>query len=441
MKRILSLIVACGMAARVLSAETSESPRLPERLDLKSAIRFALDNSFAIRQARERIKQQDGVLVQVRAAELPGVTASGSYQLNEKSISQTTPSSSNFWQVSLIAQETLYAGGSVQSGIKNAALNREAAILDLQGSVNQAILDVRSKFYAVLLTRDKVKVQEENVALLKAQLADATNRVDAGTASSFDRLRASVSLANAQVPLITARNDYRIAVEQLLQSLGVASRGADTTVAFDGDLAYESSSFDLQGALDSARANRPEIKRLEKLVDAGQESVIVAKSSYYPNLSVSGAWEDEKNPYTVLPNSSSSLSGWYVGLKSQWAIFDGAATRGKVLQARSIVEQSRLSLADESLAVDVAVRQAYSAWQEATELVDATRKTVGQAEESLRLARARYDSGAATQLDVQQAQVDLTQARTNEVQANYTYLVAIASLRQAMGLSDSYIQE
>ena len=250
-----------------------------------------------------------------------------------------------------------------------------------------------------------------------------------------------MALANAQVPLITARNDYRIAVEQLLQALGVSSRAAETTVSFEGELAYEASSFDLQSALDAARLNRPELKRLQKLVDAGEQTVVVAKSSYYPNLAVAGGWEGEKNPFDVAPNTSSSVSGWYVGLKSQWAIFDGAATRGKVMQARSAVEQSRLSLADATLGVDVSVRQAYSAWQESSELVDATRKTVAQAEESLRLARARYGSGAATQLDVQQAQVDLTQARTNEVQANYTYLVSIAALRQAMGLSDALIQE
>ena len=441
MKRILSLLLACAVSTAASRADTAEAARLPEHLDLKAAIRFALDNSFAIREARERIKQQDGVLVQVRASELPGLNAAGSYQINQKKISQTTPASGDFWQVSLIAQETLFSGGSVQSGIKNADLNREAAILDLQASVNQAILDVRSKFYNVLLTRDKVKVQEENVELLKAQLSDASNRVDAGTASSFDRLRASVALANAQVPLITARNDYRIAVEQLLQALGVSSRAAETTVSFEGELAYEASSFDLQSALDAARLNRPELKRLQKLVDAGEQTVVVAKSSYYPNLAVAGGWEGEKNPFDVAPNTSSSVSGWYVGLKSQWAIFDGAATRGKVMQARSAVEQSRLSLADATLGVDVSVRQAYSAWQESSELVDATRKTVAQAEESLRLARARYGSGAATQLDVQQAQVDLTQARTNEVQANYTYLVSIAALRQAMGLSDALIQE
>ena len=70
------------------------------------------------------------------------------------------------------------------------------------------------------------------------------------------------------------------------------------------------------------------------------------------------------------------------------------------------------------------------------ELVDATKQTVDQAAEALRLASERYRVGSATQLDVQTSQVSLTQARTNQLQSNYNYLVAVAGVRQAEGLSD-----
>ena len=78
---------------------------------------------------------------------------------------------------------------------------------------------------------------------------------------------------------------------------------------------------------------------------------------------------------------------------------------------------------------------------EATELVEASRRVVEQADESVRLANARYSAGTGTQLDVLQAQVDLTTARSNQVQAYYNYNVAIATLRQAMGLSDALVSQ
>jgi outer membrane protein TolC len=128
-----------------------------------------------------------------------------------------------------------------------------------------------------------------------------------------------------------------------------------------------------------------------------------------------------------------------VGLQSSWSIFDGRATAGRVRQARSLVEQARLSYSSQELAIDVEVRQALSSLEEAAELVAASKKTVGQADEALRLANARYHAGTATQLDVLTSQVALTQARTNELQANYTYLVASAAMRKAVGRSDALV--
>jgi outer membrane protein TolC len=110
-----------------------------------------------------------------------------------------------------------------------------------------------------------------------------------------------------------------------------------------------------------------------------------------------------------------------------------------VRQARSLAQQAHLQLAQEELAIDVDVRQAYSSWQEAGELVAASQQTVGQAAEALRLANTRFAAGTATQLDVLNSQVSLTQARTNELQANYTYLVAVATLRDAMGTADALV--
>ncbi len=61
---------------------------------------------------------------------------------------------------------------------------------------------------------------------------------------------------------------------------------------------------------------------------------------------------------------------------------------------------------------------------------------VEQAAEAVRLANARYNAGSSTQLDVLAAQVDLTTARTNQIQAYYGYNVAVAALRKAMGQPD-----
>src|SRR5690606_31816246 len=115
------------------------------------------------------------------------------------------------------------------------------------------------------------------------------------------------------------------------------------------------------------------------------------------------------------------------------------ATRGRVQQARSQLEQTRLAIEEAELSVAVEVRRALSSLQEAVELSEASKRVVQQAEEAVRLADARSAAGTATQLDVLQARTDLTPARLNQLEAYYRFNVAHAAIRRAMGLPDEII--
>jgi outer membrane protein TolC len=436
---ILSLLAASLLAPHPAPAQLNDGKpdpdfAVPAALDLQYALAFAVDNNFSIRQAKERIRQQDGIVLEVQAARIPSVTGAGTYQRNATEIS--TNGKDDNWAVSITARQTLFAGGGVTAAINSQKLAMDAAVLALQAVINDALLDVRTRFYTVLVSREKIKVQEQNTELLQRQLQDVKNRFEAGTVSNFEVLRAEVSLANAQTPLITARNDYRLAIEELRLSLGfVTKTEANVTKVpeFLGSLEFTPVSFDLRSALVAAREHRPDLLRLSKLESAAEQGVFVSRANYYPNLSLFGSYASVEAPISV---PRSQLNGWTVGLQSQWNIFDGRATAGRVAQSRSLLEQAKLAVAEAQLSVDVDVRRAISTFQQATELAEASKKVVEQAEEAVRLANARYNAGTATQLDVLTSQVDLTTARLNQLQAFYSYNVAVATTRKAMGLPD-----
>lgn len=429
-----SLLATLPAIAQINDGKPDPTIAVPEALDLPYALGFALDNNFSIRQAKERIKQQEGIVLQVRAAQLPSLTGAGNYQRNATAISNLGRDEN--WGISITAQQTLFAGGGVVAGVKSQQLAKDAAVLDLQAVINDALLDVRTRFYTVLVNRERIKVQEQNVELLQRQLQDVKNRFDAGTVSNFEVLRAEVALANAQPALITARNDYRLAIEELRQSLGfVGANEPDVakTPAFIGDLKFVPVSFELRSALASAREKRPDLQRLVKLEGAAEQGVYVNKASYYPTLYAFGSYSSVEAPISL---AQSHIDGWTIGLQSQWKIFDGRATAGRIAQARSLLEQARLARAEAQLSVDVDVRRSISTYQQANELAEASKKVVEQAEEAVRLANARFGAGTATQLDVLTSQVDLTTARLNQLQAYYSYNVAVANVRRAMGLAD-----
>ncbi len=222
------------------------------------------------------------------------------------------------------------------------------------------------------------------------------------------------------------------------QALGLITNPAagGQPLNLTGTLDYAPSDFDLDSALSAARTNRPELLRYARLQTSQEQNIKVARADYWPTLDVFGGYEVKKKTFST--DLDSTLDGWLVGLQSSWAIFDGRATAGRVAQAHSLAEQSRLTLLNEQLSVEVEVRQAYSTFEEATELVAASAKTIEQAEEAVRQAHVRYTSGTATQLDVLSSQVDLTTARTNQLEANYNYDVAVAGLRRAMGQADKF---
>jgi hypothetical protein len=156
---------------------------LPESLDLRTAVVYALENSFTIRQARERIQQQDGVVLEVSARGIPNVGVGAAYQRNDADISQSFPADDSAWQIQIQARQSLYSGGAVQGAAASARLTREAAVLELQAVINDVLLAVRTRFYDVLLARESINVQEQSIALLEEQLQNARNRYEAGAAS------------------------------------------------------------------------------------------------------------------------------------------------------------------------------------------------------------------------------------------------------------------
>ena len=429
-----SLLAPLPASAQLNDGKPDPDFAVPEALNLPYALAFALDNNFAIRQAKERIRQQEGVVLEVRSAEIPNVSASGGYQRNANDVS--TNGRDHAWSVDITARQVLFSGGGVVANVKSQQLTLDAAVLALKAVINDALLDVRTRFFTVLLNREKIKVQESNLELLQRQLQDVKNRYEAGTVSNFEVLRAEVAMANAQVPLITARNDFRLSIETLRQTLGyvtVLDENLSAIPEFLGSLEFKPASFDLRSALTTAREQRPDLLRLTQLTAAAEESVTARRAGYLPSVSAFGSYDWRQSPVSI---AKSSLDGWTVGLQSQWAIFDGRATAGRVAQARSYLEQAKLALAETQLGVDVDVRRAISSFQQSTELAEASKKVVEQAEEAVRLANARYSAGTATQLDVLTSQVDLTTARLNQLQAFYSYNVAVATTRKAMGLTD-----
>lgn len=404
--------------------------------DLARCLDTAVVQNYDILQARERLRQQSGAVMEARGRMIPNVRVSGMYSEQDDDLGMPGMKNDATWNLGVEAVQSLYTGGRLSASQKARQLEEEAARLDVQATINNVLLEVRERYYTVLLTRSQIRVQEQNIELLQEELQSAKNKLEAGAVSPFNVLRAEVALANGYPPLIRAKNEYRIALEELARVLGFPppAAGQESTLDVIGELQYEPYESDLATERARAFANRPELKSLALLRQARERDLRAAQGGYQPALSAFAGYQFQSDPMSE--DRWDDVNGWRAGLMLNWDVFDGLQTRGRVMQAASALEQTRLAEEKARLNIDVEVRRAHSSFLEAQELVMATRKVVEQAEESLRLARSRFDVGAATQLDVLQSQQALTEARDNEVQAIYAYNIALARLRKATGVID-----
>lgn len=411
---------------------------LPATLTLDDALRIAKEQSFRIAEAQERLRAQQHAVTEARANYYPSVDLQGTFdQTDPNRLStfngQQFGSESN-WSVDLRASNTIYAGGRDSAATRRASLLERAAQFDLQTATQDVMLEVQTRFYAALLAAAQVEVQQQTTQLLEEDIAAERKRLTAGSVSEFNVLRAEVALANSRTPLIRAKNELALAKEELRRTLGVVADYTESTVAdfeVSGQLSEPSYSIALPDALARAEQNRSELKRQQLRVEAEAAGIAIAEAERAPSLGLYAGVGADKSRFS--DTLSEEEHGWNAGVETRWNLFNGYRTTAQIAAARSGESIARISQSDERQRIALEVRREYLRLQEARELVTASTRVVDQAEESLRLARARTAAGAAVQLDVLDTQVALTEAKTNRIRALFDYNIAVARIRRAVG--------
>ncbi|MBC7807951.1 MAG: TolC family protein [Akkermansiaceae bacterium] len=310
-----------------------------------------------------------------------------------------------------------------QIGDLEQALNR----LEILRLRQETALNVRTGYYSVLRTAAFVRVNEASVAQSEEQLRVTRAQQNAGVASAFDVLRAQTQLENNRQALIQSRNQLLIAKNGFANTVGV-----DPSTPVDlADIPEIPALPQLDEAvlLSQAFDRRPEYYQSDTNILKATKNVRLARRNLEPflNASVTGAYNLTEPAFGTNKDTGSA------GLTLSIPLWDGGATREAVKAARADERQSLIQKDQFARGIKAEVQQAIIAVRDAYERQTTTADTVTQAREALRLANVRYQAGVGTQLEINDAQTALTQAETNQVNARYDYLSAIARLSRAVG--------
>jgi outer membrane protein TolC len=336
----------------------------------------------------------------------------------------------------------LIFNGTTWPAIRGTFFQRDSAYFALRNTVDLVISTVKTQFYQVVVNRELIVVQEQSVRLLQNQLKDQQNRFEAGTVPRFNVLQAEVQLSNQIPQLITARNNYRISILQLAKTLGLdfnPARGLAAPLRVVGELTYIPRKISLVEAIELGKQNRPFLKQARANVLNQIEQVHVALGGWFPTINANGGGEWLSSQFN---SSWGDISkGWLTTVTGSWPIWDSGQVWGQVKQQRALLSESEITFDDDVRQVELEIQQAASNLSQNRELIQATEKNVEQAEEAVRLAKARLDAGAGTQLDVLNAQVQLTTAQSTRLQALFGYNSSLAEFDRVTGAQSSYTEQ
>lgn len=421
------------------------------KFTVDQAVLLALQQNPAIRNAVEEIRRTKGVVIQITALALPHIGPSMTWQWTDPKLGSggggivggggaNTLRSDIFYRINVTGTQLIFNYGTFRQ-IRGTFFQRDAAYFALRNTVDQVIATVKTQFYQVIVNRELIVVQEESVRLLESQLKDQQNRFEAGTVPRFNVLQAQVQLSNQIPNLIAARNNYRISILQLAKTLGIdfnPARGIAAPLRAVGGLVYIPRKVDLLAAIEEGKRHRPFLKQARANVLNSIEQVHVALGAWLPvfNTSGGGAWVS-----SPINSSFGDVSkGWLTTVTGSWPIFDSGQVWGQIKQQRALLSESEITYYDDVRQVELEIQQAASNLLQNKELIQATEKNVEQAGEAVRLAKARLDAGAGTQLDVLNAQVQLTTAKSTRLQALFGYNSALAEFDRATGAQSSYTE-
>ena len=329
--------------------------------------------------------------------------------------------------------------GTSWPSIRGTFFQRDGAYFAFRNILDQLIATVKTQFYQVVVNKALIKVQEQSVHLLESQLKDQQNRFEAGTVPRFNVLQAEVALYNQIPQLITAQNNYRISKLTLAKTIGLdfnPLRGENPPFEVVGEMPYIPRNIALVDAIELGKQRRPFLKQARANVLNQKEQVRATAGQFLPTITTTGGYEWVSSP----TNSSwhDISQGWIAQVQGSMPIWDSGQIAGQVIQQRALLSEAKITYDDDVRQVELEVQTAYSNLQQNRELIKSQEKNVEQAEEALRLAKARLDAGAGVQLDVLNAQVQLLTAQSTRLQALFGYNSSLAEFDRATGAQSTY---
>jgi outer membrane protein len=328
----------------------------------------------------------------------------------------------------------IYQGGQVSTGVSLAEVRRDIQVLASRQTKNDVIANTVNAYNKILQLQELRKASEAQVKALEEQEKNTRLLLDVGRVPRVDLLKVEVQLANERQRLL-ATDEALITTSATLRYLMGEGPQADSPLPTLTDrLVAGDFKADFESGLNVAHERRPEYLLAKKAVEEAKLNRRLALGKLLPTVNVFAS-----DTYWAGYNPVYHDTIWITGVTLSLPLFDRSLyadlSRESVQMERA---SQRLVAADNQIGLDVS--NAVASVTESKNRVSATEKAVAQGEESFRIEKVKYDTGAGSMVDLLLAQAGSMNAVANYTQAVFDYNAAVVAYRKATGTLEEYLQ-
>jgi outer membrane protein len=430
--RSANLVLFLSLLAVPVSAVAQAGQDAGTVISLSEAIRLSLDLQPASVAAQGALSSARADQLQSRGALLPNVTVNGifSNSSNQRFDQATGQLVSQNYTSQVQGSYEVFGAGRKIANLRASGADVDAAAARYTAQRFQTILQTTSLFYAAAAATDLVQVAQQRQERAQEQLKFAQVRLDLGTATQSDVLRAEIEVGNAELAAVDARASLRTAELALGRQVGREGTVHPAPQSLPDQAPALPPTEEL---VQRALGGSPAVVAADATLQSRHMATLAAYTPYLPTVRLSGGYD--WFAYDFPPHQQS----WSLRLTASLPIFNGFQREAALQRAQAAQRTAEAQARDAELGARVSVESAVQAIEAASRRVEISDRTVQLAEEDLRVQEERYQLGVTTILDLQASQVALADAQVAAVTARQALGSAVAGLEAILG--ESIVQE
>ncbi len=320
-----------------------------------------------------------------------------------------------------------YPGGRPTGLVKQARYGFQIAQVTYDAQLEALAYQVKKDYYTLLGDQKSLIAKDATVQQAEIELSQMQGYLAAGRATNLDVLQFQVALRQAQLDLRTQQNTIETDRKRLSLDVGWP---LDKAYGVQDVPSPALPSLDQKQALDTAYANRPELRTYDLDVANAGIDLLLQKSYFAPAVSIDGglSFAQDLTPDTL--NGGAISLGATIALPP---IYDGKQQASLVRQKADAIENYGVLREQARQSITIAVQNDLFSVKDASDRLDLAKETLDEDQGLYDLQRAKFRAGTASSVDVMTAFSNLAAAQVGLETAKSTYNLAILALDNDMG--------